>query len=290
MAMGAGIQGAGHSRRRWLMLGFLTGTVLMTGAVAWAQTDDVRKCIEEKNPDLTIHYCTRAIHSGRLSDRELSDTFHGRGIAYGRIGEYDPAIQDFDQALRLNPTNADAFNNRGLAYQLKKDYDRAVKDYDQALRLNPNNAEAFENRGRVRFFQGKFAEAVPDFAKAVGPAPSDPYAVAWLYLAQSRAGQDGRPDLTRNAQRLTLKEWPAPVISMYLGNTPPQAVLDSAKDPNLRKQIEQECEAYFYVGEHLLLQGRKDEAIRMFRASVATGVTPFIEYEWSRAELSRLGD
>jgi lipoprotein NlpI len=263
----------------------------MTGAVAWAQgSDDARKCLEEKNPDLTIHYCSRAIRSGQLSDLELANSFHGRGIAYGRIGDYDRAIQDFDQALRLNLNHADAFNNRGLAYQFKKDYDRAIQDYDQALRLNPNHADAFTNRARARFYQGKFAEAGSDFAKAVGLAPSDPYTVLWLYLAEARAGKDGRPDLTRNAPRLSPKEWPAPVVSLYLGSITPQAVLDAAKDPDARKQREQQCEAYFYVGQHLLLQGRKDEAVRMFRATVATGVTIFIEYEWARAELSRLGD
>ncbi|HYB73596.1 MAG TPA: tetratricopeptide repeat protein [Candidatus Sulfotelmatobacter sp.] len=290
MAQGEGMKGAGHSRRRRLALGFLTGTALMLGAVAWAQSDDARKCLEEKNVDLAIHYCTRAIRSGQLSDQELASAFHGRGIAYGRTGDYDRAIQDFDQALRLNPNLADALNNRGVAYQFKGDYDRAIQDFDQALRLNPNHADAFTNRARVRFYQGKFREAVPDFAKAVGLVPNDPYTIIGLYLAQARAGQDGRADLTRNAARLSLKEWPAPVVSLYLGSTTPQAVLDAAKAPDARRQREQECEAYFYVGQHHLIQGRKDEAIRMFRASVATGVTIFVEYEWARAELSRLGN
>ena len=256
MAQGEGTKAPGHSRRRRLALGFLTGTALMLGAVAWAQSDDARKCLEEKNVDLAIHYCTRAIRSGQLSDQELASAFHGRGIAYGRTGDYDRAIQDFDQALRLNP----------------------------------NLADAFTNRARVRFYQGKFAEAVPDFAKTVGLAPNDPYTILGLYLAEARAGQDGRADLTRNVPRLGLKEWPAPVVSLFLGGTTPQAVLDAAKAPDARRQREQECEAYFYVGEHLLLQGNRDEAIRMFRASVATGVTIFVEYEWARAELGRLGN
>ena len=60
--------------------------------------------------------------------------------------EYDRAIQDYDQAIRLNPNYASAFNNRGLAYVNKGDNDRAIQDYDQAIKLNPNDTVAIKNR------------------------------------------------------------------------------------------------------------------------------------------------
>ena len=65
------------------------------------------------------------------------------------MGQYDRAIQDYDQAIRLNPNWAEAFNNRGRAYSDKGQHDRAIQDLDQAIRLNPNFAEAFYNRGHA---------------------------------------------------------------------------------------------------------------------------------------------
>ena len=50
----------------------------------------------------------------------------------------DRAIEDYDQAIRLNPNFAEAFYNRGVAYDGKGQPDRAIEDYDQAIRLNPN--------------------------------------------------------------------------------------------------------------------------------------------------------
>jgi tetratricopeptide (TPR) repeat protein len=42
---------------------------------------------------------------------------------------------------RLAPGNlAEAFYNRGVAYDNKGQPDRAVEDHDQAVRLNPNYA------------------------------------------------------------------------------------------------------------------------------------------------------
>ena len=69
-----------------------------------------------------------------------------RGSAYALKNEYDRAIQDFDQAIRLNPNNADPYIRRGLHYANKKEYDRAIQDYDQAIRLNPNDAAAYSVR------------------------------------------------------------------------------------------------------------------------------------------------
>ena len=37
----------------------------------------------------------------------------------------------YDQALHLAPNDANGFNGRGLAYAHKGNYDRAVQDYDQ---------------------------------------------------------------------------------------------------------------------------------------------------------------
>ena len=39
-----------------------------------------------------------------------------RGDSYAEEGQYDMAIQGFDEALRLNPQNAGAYHNRGVAY------------------------------------------------------------------------------------------------------------------------------------------------------------------------------
>jgi len=55
-----------------------------------------------------------------------------------------------------------------------------------------------------------------------------------------------------------------------------------------RQRAEQECEAYFYLGQYHVIMGNLGEARRMFQLSVDTGVTNFIEYTASEVELNRL--
>jgi Flp pilus assembly protein TadD len=42
--------------------------------------------------------------------------YFARGVAYLDTNDYDKAIIDFTEAIRLEPNNASAYNNRGTAY------------------------------------------------------------------------------------------------------------------------------------------------------------------------------
>ena len=71
-----------------------------------------------------------------------------RGAKSAMKGQFDRAIADFDEAIRLNPS-ADAFYNRANAYAELGQYDRAIADFDKAIRLNPKSVAAIEKRAAV---------------------------------------------------------------------------------------------------------------------------------------------
>ena len=50
-------------------------------------------------------------------------------------GDFDSAIAEYTEAIRLRPNLAWAYYNRGLAYEGKGELDRAKLDFDQAERL-----------------------------------------------------------------------------------------------------------------------------------------------------------
>ena len=63
-----------------------------------------------------------------------------RGLAYRRKGDFDRAIADYSQMIRLNPKNASAYYRRADAYYRKKDNASAIADFKKAAELG--NADA----------------------------------------------------------------------------------------------------------------------------------------------------
>ncbi|MDP2646087.1 MAG: tetratricopeptide repeat protein [Desulfobacterales bacterium] len=49
----------------------------------------------------------------------------------------EQALAFWDGVIFLDAKNADAFNNRGLVYRILGRYQRALEDFNQAIRLNP---------------------------------------------------------------------------------------------------------------------------------------------------------
>jgi len=91
---------------------------------------------------------------------------NNRGVAYQAKGDYDRAIIDHDEAIRLDRGFAVAYYSRGHAYQAKHEIDRAIADYDQAIRLQPNYAAALYWRGMAKRLKGGDAGGDADIAAA----------------------------------------------------------------------------------------------------------------------------
>jgi tetratricopeptide (TPR) repeat protein len=110
--------------------------------------------------------------------------FLSRGRAWHLKKDLDKAIADYNEAIRLEPENADAFQNRGRAWYSKCEYDKAIKDDDAVIHLNSNDASAFQDRGDARYCMKEFDKAIKDYDEAIHLAPKDPghfysRALAW---------------------------------------------------------------------------------------------------------------
>ena len=111
-----------------------------------------------------IDGCTAIIQSGQEPREKLATAFDNRGVAYRRKGEYDRALKDYEQAIRLNPSNATAYNNRGIIYRINGEYARAIADYDEAIWLkNGDFPAAYYNRALAYADKGEYELSLRDF-------------------------------------------------------------------------------------------------------------------------------
>jgi tetratricopeptide (TPR) repeat protein len=93
-------------------------------------------------------------------------TYFNLGLTNYDKGEYDRAIHNYTEAIKINPKYAMCFNSRGNAYFMKGQYDKAISDYDKAIKINSNYAAAFYNRGMVYYKKGLYEEAWDDVMEA----------------------------------------------------------------------------------------------------------------------------
>ena len=70
-----------------------------------------------------------------------------RSHAYYEKHDYERAIADLTQAIRLNPRNTLTIYNRAMAYRAKGEPERAVPDFDLVLKINPADAFAITTAG-----------------------------------------------------------------------------------------------------------------------------------------------
>src|SRR6516162_10540792 len=127
----------------------------------------------DSTDDQTIAGCTRVIQSGRENQRDLASAYYNRGLAYGHKGDFDRAIRDFDQAIKINPNYVEALYSRGLTYSNKGLWDRAIQDYDEAIKLNPNYVRAISNRGSAYLAKRQYDRAIQDYDQAIKLDPNE---------------------------------------------------------------------------------------------------------------------
>lgn len=194
--------------------------IAMAAAVSRpAAADDRQDCLNgsKETAAATIAACTRAIESGDYDDQGLSNLYHARGYSWSWTSladRVDRALNDYNEAIRLEPKAAGSLLNRsriynqrhdydraiadvnrafesglsdygkrvgygerGDAYQAKGDNDRAIADYTDSLELDANNNVALTARGNAYYGKGDLDRAIADYDQVIARDPK--YAVAY---------------------------------------------------------------------------------------------------------------
>jgi tetratricopeptide (TPR) repeat protein len=87
--------------------------------------------------------------------------------------EYPEALQNFQEAVRLEPDVPDFFVGEGLAYYRLNDPDRAVETLKKAIQLDPKRPDAYKIIGDIYYQRDEIEMAIGYYEKGLDLDPSD---------------------------------------------------------------------------------------------------------------------
>jgi tetratricopeptide (TPR) repeat protein len=100
-----------------------------------------------------------------------AEEFYNRAMQYYLAGDFQVAVDAFQQALACQPDYPDAWVVLGNSFNHLDQYEEAIASYDKALAYKSDYALAFYNRGWILRNLDRHEEALKAFEDAVKYQP-----------------------------------------------------------------------------------------------------------------------
>ena len=107
---------------------------------------------------------------------KLPDTYYFLGLAYQHLRDLQRAVTYYKKAVEIFPRYAIAYNNLGVCYLDMDKYESAKINLTKAIEIDPNHALAYTNLGNVFRTQGNKTLAKKQYEKALSIDPNIPAA------------------------------------------------------------------------------------------------------------------
>jgi tetratricopeptide (TPR) repeat protein len=264
-----------------------------------------------------IPAATRAIYEQRLAearaayDRAPTDAdsiiWLGRRTAY--LGRYREAITIFTEGIAKHPADARMYRHRGHRYISVRELDRAAADLSRAASLTAGRPDEVEpdgipnarntptstlqsniwyHLGLAHYLRGDFERALAAYREAMRVSLNPDMLVAtshWLYMTLRRLDRatEAEAVLAPISREMDIIENDAyhRLLLLYKGQLSPDSLAPSGADAL------NDASVGYGLGNWHLYNGRREEAMRVFRRVLAGGNWPAFGYIAAEAELAR---
>ncbi len=126
---------------------------LMRRGSFYAALGDRQRCLDD--------------HARAIARKKNATSYCQRGNSYVVLHDYENAMKDFEQAIKLEPRLGRYKTNLGGVLLLKKEFRKALSILTEAVNLSPDSSTAHSNRGIALEQLGMHAEAQKEFELAI---------------------------------------------------------------------------------------------------------------------------
>lgn len=140
---------------------------------------------------------------GPLPEPKTAEDFVTRGKILMGASDYSGAIEAYEYAIGLSPTNYQAWRDKALCLKELKLYDKAMQALNTILPIYKEKPELWSTAGDILLVdQQKYAESISFFEKAISLDDQDTHSLVNLAFAYDKTGN---PELALELYRQALE-------------------------------------------------------------------------------------
>jgi tetratricopeptide (TPR) repeat protein len=230
----------------------LLASLAAAGTANAADAADYAACFKAETPKAIFAACTPLIDDPSVNGENRALPLIYRGRALRQLREFDRAIADFTEALRINRNHPEPWVDRATAYAGKREYAPALADFAQAIRADPGYIYSYVGRAATYRVTGDIDNAVADYGKVIELAPANP------------AGYIARADAYR-----VKGEYDAAIADYTKG-------IDLFTERKLGR-----ADARYFAGRGVAHLGKKDLDLAIADLSEAIAINPRFAAAWN---------
>ena len=158
--------------------------ILFPDLVGFVQANSVSSSYSKEKKLSTDRIIIR--HYDEIVEKSIKDhdAYNDRGAIKYKLNNFQGAIDDFREAIEIDPSFAMAYSNSGSAKCRLNDFQGAINDFNEAIEIDPSSAMAYSNRGSAKFELRNYKGAFDDFNKAIELDPN--YAMAYYNCGNAK--------------------------------------------------------------------------------------------------------
>jgi len=219
--------------------------------------------------------------------------FRGQGIAYYYLQQYPEAIEQFEEALKINELsklNMDIFNYMGNSLMMIGSFEKAIETYTSLILIDEKNPRIYSNRALCYKNLGDFEKSLMDYESAISLEPNNfTFYFGKYYLLVENGDEAGAIEVLTQASKIigkTSEDKYNQAKLHYFGGK-----YDLALSELSEGFANGFTEAYYYIGEIYRIKKDYKKAIYYYETFISEGevLTPNV-YNQIASCLIKSGD
>ena len=117
---------------------------------------------KEQDWNKAIERFRKAAEMDRKYTQNLAIAYQQRAFSYANDQRFQDALNDLNEAIKINPRDARAYEQRAAVEMRINDYDKALADYAEAIKTDPGEIRYHLYRGYIYEMRGDLQNAMAE--------------------------------------------------------------------------------------------------------------------------------